>query len=146
TSATPSRWRATSSPGMTDVLVAALSARALAGSARASGFVPLAADLFCDLDLRDMAEDCTRIDGDLARGIEQEPLLRALGGLAPGRTPRGIVCGAGLEDRPQLLVALAARWRLLGSGAEAVRRVKDPAALAELCARLSIPHPRRSDS
>jgi predicted ATP-grasp superfamily ATP-dependent carboligase len=125
--------------------VVALSARALSASARRAGYVPLAADLFGDLDLQAMAAASVRVDGGLGRGLEWAPLGDALAKLAGGRSPVGLVCGSGFEDRPALLARLGERWPLFGNRAEAVERAKDPRRLAELCARLSIPHPRLSE-
>jgi predicted ATP-grasp superfamily ATP-dependent carboligase len=126
---------------MAEILVAGLSARALSASARRAGYAPLAADLFADLDLRECADACIRIEGDLARGLEWEPLVAALTALAASRDPIGIVCAAGFEDRFDLLDGLADRWRLFGNSGAAVRRAKDPEILAATCARLGIPHP-----
>jgi len=133
--------RAVSSARMAEILVTGPSARALSASARRAGYAPLAADLFSDLDLRGIAEACVRIDGDLAHGLEWEPLVAALTELAASRNPMGIVCGAGFEDRPAFLDRLAQRWPLFGNSGGAVRRAKDPEILAATCARLRIPHP-----
>ena len=121
-----------------------LSARALAAAARSAGYRPLAADLFNDLDLQEIAEASVRIDGDLERGVERGPLINALEGLAADRDPIGIIYGAGFEDRADLLDRLAERWEVLGNSAAAVARAKDPAALARICGQLPIPHPRWS--
>jgi len=129
---------------MAEVLVVGLSARALSQSARTAGYAPLAADFFCDLDTQEAAEQCELVDGDLARGFEWQPLARALDCLAANREPLGVVCGAGFEDRPHLLDRVAERWPLLGNCGGAVARISDPAALAGLCAKLGIPHPRWS--
>jgi uncharacterized protein len=127
---------------MDNVLVVGLSARALAAAARASGYAPLAADLFCDLDTQAIAERAVRIAGDLNRGLEWEPMIEALDHIAKGRFPVGIVCGTGFEDRHALVTRLADRWRLYGNDASRMAQVKHPATLASLCARLGIPHPR----
>lgn len=129
---------------MADILVVGLSARALSQSARAGGYAPLAADFFGDLDLREAAEASVKIDGDLKRGFEWDHLIGGLDALAAGRSPRGIVCGTGFEDRPEFLERLAERWPLWGNPAATVARAKDPQLLAELCGRLGIPHPRLS--
>ena len=121
-----------------------LSARALSQSARSAGYAPLAADFFCDLDTQEAAEQCERVDGNLARGFEWQPLARALDCLAANREPLGVVCGSGFEDRPELLDRIAGRWPLLGNSGATVARTSDPATLAELCAKLGIPHPRWS--
>lgn len=126
--------------------MAGLSARALSGSARAAGYAPLAADLFGDLDLQAVAEASVRLDGDLEKGLEWQPLLTALDSLAAGRNPMGIVCGTGFEDRPEFLDCLGQNWPLFGNPAETVKRIKDAASLAKSCERLAIPHPRWSNA
>ena len=124
------------------MLIAAVSGRALAAAARRAGYVPLVADLFDDLDTREIAAASIRVSGSLARGLGQQSLLDAMNRLADGRTPVGVVYGSGFEDRPALLAAVARRHRLIGTPPETVARVKDPFAFAELCRRAQIPHPR----
>jgi uncharacterized protein len=126
---------------MADILVVGLSARALAQSARAAGYAALAADLFLDLDMEAAAERSARIAGELESGLPWEETIAALETLAEGHEPIGIVCGSGFEDRPHLLDQFAARWPLIGNSAEVVAHAKDPAALAEVCKRLGVPHP-----
>ena len=123
-----------------------LSARAWSQSARAAGYAPLAADLFCDLDTRAATEACIRIDSGLQEGLLWEPLIAALETLAAGREPVGIACGSGFEDRHALLDRIGDRWRLLGNRGDVVARVKDPARLAALCAIRGIPHPKWSEA
>jgi len=130
---------------MADVLVVGLSARALAQSARSAGYAPLAADLFCDLDLEEAAERSMRIAVDLVLGLVSEPTIVALDSLSEGRDPIGVAYGSGFEDRTDLLKKLDERWPLLGNPAQTVARAKDPAVLAEICARLDVPHPRWSE-
>jgi uncharacterized protein len=130
---------------MAEILVVGLSARALAAAARAGGYAPLAADLFCDLDTRSIAQRAVRITGALDRGLEWNPMIEALNLLADGRSPVGIVCGTGFEDRHELVTRLSDRWRLYGNDASRIARMKDPAALAGLCRRLGIPHPEWGD-
>lgn len=126
------------------VLIAALSGRALAASARRAGFAPLVADFFGDADTLDVAHAHRRLTSGLARGIDDAELFAALEELANGHPVQGIVCGTGFEDRPHLLAALAERWPLLGNGAEVMTAVKDPASFATLCHGLRIPHPALS--
>jgi predicted ATP-grasp superfamily ATP-dependent carboligase len=123
------------------VLIAAASGRALAQSARRGGFLPLVADFFADQDTAAVAHDHVRLDGGLAHGMEQESLLAALQSLGRSHRPVGVVCGTGFEDRPQLLVRIGERWRLLGNDAQTVATVKDPGALAALCRVCDIAHP-----
>jgi len=118
------------------VLIAAQTGRALAQSARACGYTPLVVDLFADDDTRAAAADAVAVSA-----LDEEALLPALARLAHGRRPLGVVCGAGFEDRPALLDAIAQRHRIIGNSHASVRAVKDPRALAEACARLGVPHP-----
>lgn len=128
------------------ILIAAPSGRALAAAARRAGYRPLVADFFDDADTRSLAAASRLVAGDLEVGFESAALLLALETLAEGTDPIGLVYGAGFEDRIGLLDELARRWTLFGNSAEAVQRVKNPLALAALCASLNIPHPEISPS
>jgi len=130
----------------TPVLIAAISGRALAASARRGGYVPLVADFFGDEDTRALAEAHVRLDTNLARGMVADELLDALDTLAAAWRPAGTVCGTGFEDRPELLARISQRWALLGNSAETVARVKDPVEFAALCRECRIPHPPTSFS
>lgn len=124
------------------VLIAALSGRALAASARRAGYAPLVADLFNDLDTRQLATASVQTRGCLSRGFGQAALLESLDRLAALRTPEGVVYGSGFEDRPALLRAMASRHKLLGNPPEVIALVKDPEGVAALCDRLGITHPK----
>ncbi|MBV9741538.1 MAG: ATP-grasp domain-containing protein [Hyphomicrobiales bacterium] len=123
------------------VLIAALSGRALAASARRAGYAPLVADLFGDVDTRDAAFLSRVTSGDLRSGLKEPALLASLADLAGGRRCEGLVYGAGFEDRPESLTRLAEHWPLLGNTGEVVSRTKDPFAFAELCRDLGVAHP-----
>jgi predicted ATP-grasp superfamily ATP-dependent carboligase len=103
--------------------------------------VPLVADLFRDLDTREIAAESIRVAGSLERGLAQTSLLDALGRLADGRRIEGLVYGSGFEDRPMLLAAIARRYRLIGTSPEIIARVKHPFTFAELCRGARVPHP-----
>jgi predicted ATP-grasp superfamily ATP-dependent carboligase len=126
------------------VLIAAVSGRALAVSARRGGYRPLVADFFGDQDTVAAAQGQVTLGGELAQGFRERELVEALGRLASQHVPVGIVCGTGFEDRPQLLARLAQRWPLCGNSADKVARAKDPEALAALCRDCGIAHPRVS--
>lgn len=126
------------------ILIAAVSGRALAASARRAGYAPLVADFFGDADTLAVAHAHRRLTSGLARGIDADELLSALETLAEGQRAEGIVCGTGFEDRPHLLACIARHWRLLGNGAEVMRAVKDPNSFATLCRAYGIPHPALS--
>ncbi|MDA8248967.1 MAG: ATP-grasp domain-containing protein [Rhodospirillales bacterium] len=125
---------------MPAVLIAALSGRALAAAARRDGYAPLVADLFGDADTAALAAANEVVPGSLRRGLAAPPLRAALDRLAAGRAPVGVVYGSGFEGRPALLRALA-RYRLLGTPAAVVARLKDPFAFAALCQAAGVPHP-----
>jgi uncharacterized protein len=128
------------------VVIAAASGRALAGSARRGGYLPLVADFFGDEDTLALAQSHVRIEHGLARGIQEDRLVAAFETLTAARQPIGVVWGAGFEDRPQLLDRIARRWRLLGNDARTVTTIKDPFAFAALCAAYGIAHPETSSS
>ena len=123
------------------VLIVAASGRALAASARRGGFVPLVADFFGDQDTLRLAHRHCGLPGGLATGMREEQVQDALEALAQGSRPIGVVCGTGFEDRPELLAAIAARWRLIGNSPATVARLKDPFGFAELCGAAGMPHP-----
>jgi predicted ATP-grasp superfamily ATP-dependent carboligase len=123
------------------VLIAAISGRALAESARRGGYLPLVADFFADQDTVAVAEAHVLVDGSFVRGFDEPALMAALERLAAGHAPAGIVCGTGFEDRPQLLTRLAQRWRLCGNGAGTVVRAKDPEIFAAICRSCNVPFP-----
>jgi|SRR5579875_952153 predicted ATP-grasp superfamily ATP-dependent carboligase len=123
------------------ILIAASSGRALAEAARRAGFRPLAADFFDDLDTRQLCAANRFIEEGLETGFTEANLIPALEALSGASKPCGLVYGAGFEDRPELLEAVARRFTLFGNSPEVVREVKDPERLTGLCAALGIPHP-----
>jgi uncharacterized protein len=126
------------------VLIAALSGRALAASARRGGYVPLVADMFGDVDTLEAAHSHVRLAGGLAAGIEEQDLIDALQVLSNGHEPIGVVYGTGFEDRPQLLQCMAARWRLLGNDADVVANIKNPKLFSSICSFSGVPSPEVS--
>src|SRR6266851_313583 len=126
------------------VLIAAISGRALAVSARRGGYRPLVADFFGDQDTMAAAQSHIRFCGEFAQGFREHELMEALERLALQHVPVGLVCGTGFEDRPQLLARLAQRWPLLGNSADKVARAKDPEIFAAFCRDCGIAHPRVS--
>lgn len=125
-----------------NILIAAYSGRALAAAARRAGLIPLVADLFGDVDTRELAGAYCLVNGDLTNGICAEHLLACLEHLAATPpNPLGIVYGAGFEANPGLLGEIAKRWRLIGNGPDVVQRLKEPTDFARTCARLAVRHP-----
>jgi predicted ATP-grasp superfamily ATP-dependent carboligase len=125
------------------VLIAALTGRALAGSARRVGFAPLVVDAFGDEDARASAAAFTRIGEVTRTGFRARPLLAALAALvekAPS-PPVGLVLGSGFEDTPKLVGTLARHYALIGNSGDAIARAKHPASFFPLLDRLGIAHP-----
>ncbi|SFG68257.1 ATP-grasp domain-containing protein [Methylobacterium gossipiicola] len=105
---------------------------------------PLVLDLFGDADTLALAEHYRPASGRFGDGrLGGAAVLGDLDALAAlcDRPPLGIVLGSGFEGAPDLMAAIAGRFRLLGATPEAVTRLKDPLAFADLCARHGIPHP-----
>ena len=125
------------------VLIAGLSGRALAQSARRAGFAPLVVDAFGDADMRDTAAASRCIPEVTRRGFRAGPLLATLDALAAtaASAPIGLVLGSGFEDTPKLVDTLARRYRLLGNGGEQIARAKDPVSFFALLDTLAVAHP-----
>ncbi|CAO3359059.1 ATP-grasp domain-containing protein [Azospirillum palustre] len=124
-----------------EFVVVALSARVLAASACRGGRSVAAIDLFADADTAAMANPCLNLPSRRLR-ISAGALWRTLA--LPDLRGLPLVYGAGFEDQPDLLAALARVRPVIGNRAEAVAQVKDPLAFAALLARLGIPHPEVS--
>jgi len=125
------------------VLIAAVSARALARAARDAGYTPLAADFFADVDTQELAHACRKMPGKIANGFQWEhlePALEALAKYAPSPVC-GLIYGAGFEDRPHLLTYISERWTLLGNDADTVARLKAPETFFAGLETLGIAHP-----
>jgi uncharacterized protein len=123
------------------LLIAAISGRALAAAARRAGYRPLVADFFCDTDTLALAERAVKLPGDLQHGIDGGRIIETIRQLAGNDEPVAIVLGSGFERRTEVVDEIARHFPLAGNGSAAIRRVKDPQALAADCAELGIPHP-----
>lgn len=135
-----------SSMGNEAVLIAAISGRALAVSARRGGYRPLVADFFGDQDTLAATQAHVSLGGAFRYGFREHEILEALECLAARHAPIGVVCGSGFEDRPHVVARLAQRWRLFGNSADTIAKVKDPEAFAALCRDCDIAHPKVSVS
>ena len=123
------------------ILAAAFSARQIAASARLAGIDCLAVDFFGDADLRDHAARCEVLRGHYPDGFSGDELIAALARLAADDRPLGFVYGAGFEDRPELLEAIAERWPILGTDPATARRLKDPESFETICREAGVAHP-----
>ncbi|MBP7468661.1 MAG: ATP-grasp domain-containing protein [Thauera sp.] len=118
----------------------ATSARSLVECARASGFSPIALDVFGDIDTGRLAEACVHIGGT-GLAMERDALLAALAGLRARADVAGWVAGSGFEAQLDLLAEAARVLPLIGNRPEIVRRVRSPADFAALLDALGIVQP-----
>lgn len=108
-------------PSPPSLVVLGASGRAVAESARRSGFRVHAADLFADLDLLAAAETVRRVGRSPGDGYP-DGLAAAAAGFPPGPW-----CYTGaIENHPDLIDRIAAVRPLAGNAGPVVRRVRDP--------------------
>lgn len=119
---------------------AATSARSLVDCARASGIIPIALDVFGDLDTCRLAAACVPIGGS-ALALDRDALLGALADLRARGDVAGWVAGSGFEAQLGLLAEGAQRLPLIGNRPETVRRVRSPAEFSALLDAQAIAQP-----
>lgn len=122
-----------------DLLICALSGRALAQSARRAGFAPAVLDAFADLDTRAAAVAWRRVPLTADWRFDASALLDAAMELAPPPVP--LLYGSGFERDVALLARLASDRPLFGTSPAALARTVDPMAFAAACRASGIPHP-----
>lgn len=120
------------------LLIAAISGRALAQSARRGGYRATVLDCFADRDTRAAAAACRAVAREGSLHLDRRTLLDAAAALAPAAP---LVYGSGFEARPRLLARLAAGRELLGNAPAVVRALKDPRRFFPLLDTLVLPHP-----
>jgi predicted ATP-grasp superfamily ATP-dependent carboligase len=125
-----------------EILIVAISGRALAQSAVRSGRRVRVLDAFADVDTQRLAQtQCVAADGTIA--LDDDKLSAALDALT-GRSCI-IVAGSGFERAPRALDRLAARGTLCANDPDLVAGLKDPELGAELLRALGwqVPEIRR---
>lgn len=118
-------------------LVVAVSARMLAELAVGAGHEVLAVDGFGDLDLRRLCPVRTPEPGGGEPGA-----LAPLAALACDVPAASLVYGAGFENRPDLVAAMAQGRELLGNAPDVLRAVRDPAQLGACLREAGLSRPR----
>lgn len=126
---------------MTALAVVSISARMLAEAAVDDGFEVVALDLFGDADTRRACAEWHSIGDPASLSIDGERLLSVLEGLAQRGRVAGWIAGSGFEGRPDLLETGAALLPLIGTQADAMRRVRDPQAFFGFLDARGIAHP-----
>jgi predicted ATP-grasp superfamily ATP-dependent carboligase len=119
------------------ILLVSVSARMLAELARREGHEVFALDRFGDLDLREL---CPSVS--ILRDLGGRGGMAKLVDAAEGIPAAGVIYGAGLENRPDLVARLAAGRTLLGCAPETLRRVRDPAVLGASLRSAGFAYPR----
>jgi predicted ATP-grasp superfamily ATP-dependent carboligase len=123
------------------VVVAALSARQLASSARRAGWTVHALDLFGDVDTRAAASRWTPIGEPDTLRIDGARFLAALKDACSAARCIGWIAGAGFEPQLHLLDAGARVMPLIGNGTDVAQRVRDPRRFFAALDGLGIAHP-----
>jgi predicted ATP-grasp superfamily ATP-dependent carboligase len=118
------------------VLVAGVSARALAASAARAGYRVTAIDAFGDMDLR-AAADAIALRRDCGSPFTARRAARA----ASTVDASAVAYGANFENYPEAIARLAAGRQLLGNPPEVVRAVRQPLALMRMLGRLGFAVP-----
>jgi predicted ATP-grasp superfamily ATP-dependent carboligase len=113
-------------------LIIGASARAAAFSALRGGLRPRCADNFAD---RDLVAACPVDRVDTGQGADGFAVA------AESVPPSPWFYTGGLENQPELVDRISRRHRLWGVGADVLRRVRDPLAVAAVLAAAGIPAP-----
>lgn len=112
------------------LLILGASVRAAAQSAARAGFRPYCGDLFQDADLPDAAV------GQVVHRFPDD--LRTIAAAAP---PCAWMYTGGLENYPRLVERISRRHRLLGTGPDCLKRVRDPMLLGQVLAAAGLLFP-----
>jgi predicted ATP-grasp superfamily ATP-dependent carboligase len=123
------------------IVVAALSARPLAQSARQGGWQVVALDLFGDRDTRRCCLHWQRIGDPSTLRIDPEAFLQGLREAATLPGVVGWVPGGGFEQATELLDVGAAVLPRLGLDTRTVHRIRDVASFFGTLDRHALPHP-----
>ena len=122
------------------LVVAGLSARALAESAARGGWAVISLDVFGDTDTRRASVRWAAIGAPGHVAIDGDRLVLELAA-AQRAGAIGWVAGSGFEGATEWLERGAACLPLLGMSAAAVRRLRDPGLFFDTLDALELPHP-----
>jgi predicted ATP-grasp superfamily ATP-dependent carboligase len=117
------------------IVIVAASARAAAFSALRAGFTPLCADLFADVDLRQVASVQT---------IRNYPEGAEIATRSWSDCP--VVYGGGFEIYPEIVDCIAAARTLYGNDGDVLRRIGNPNHVSQVLAAANLRAPKVSAS
>ena len=123
-----------------DLLIVALSGRALAQSACRANRKPYVIDVFADIDTCAVSRRCVRVatkDGCFVI----DDLMEKVEFFCAMTRHCGLVYGAGFEAVPDALDQLAGHYHYYGNSPRVMREVNDPENFFGLLDDLDIPHP-----
>ncbi len=123
------------------LLIAAVTGRALAASARRAGRPVVVLDYFADRDTCGLAAACRAVVSAHGLRFDRRQLLAGAEELAPRAMSTGLVYGSGFEGRIPLLARLSAGRRLFGNAPSVVSTVRRPETFFPLLDRLGIEYP-----
>jgi predicted ATP-grasp superfamily ATP-dependent carboligase len=118
------------------ILLAGVTTRAMAESAVRAGSEVVTVDLFGDLDQKRLCENVSL--RERGAGFSGEAILAA----ARGLNYDAFAYAGGLENRPDVVSALAAGRRLLGNGPDALSGVRHPGRLFSFLVARGVAVPR----
>jgi uncharacterized protein len=122
------------------LIVAGISARALAVAARRAGFAVIAFDAFGDLDTRDACRETVVFENAIG-GFANVDLTAAVAARARDHGAIGLVYGTGFDDCPQRLAQIETATPILGASPKAMALAKDPRFFVQACADAELAHP-----
>ncbi|MFN2433156.1 MAG: ATP-grasp domain-containing protein [Gemmatimonadota bacterium] len=120
-----------------DVLLVAMSSRALADSALRAGFRPSTVDWFGDLDQKSRVANVA-----LGRDLGLPYSAAAAARCAARLSARAVAYGADLENHPAAVARLARGRELLGNPPAVLRAVRDPERVFAALGAAGVPTPR----
>lgn len=126
---------------MTTVVVAGVSARAMAESARRGGFDVIVLDCFGDADTRAACRQWHGIAAGHPFEIDAQRFAAALAQAAAEPDVRAWIPGAGFESQPGAIADGAKILPMVGTRADDVRRIRDPRGFFAGLDTAAIAHP-----
>jgi methenyltetrahydromethanopterin cyclohydrolase len=117
------------------IIVVARSARILVESLQRGGIETIAVDEYGDLDTRIGATRFFLIDT-----LSPDTVVSTIESLGFTEKP-SVIYGSGVDNNPELLAQLRARYKVLGNSAQTVKQVRDPRLFFKLLDDLEISYP-----